>query len=389
MPMQKYSRNTVLKCLLSNKDTADTPSDTHALASIYRYKGSIEKYWKSLLDSSKKLPKPVETILSLGTYELKLSKKNKPYASVSECVNLTKKYSAPHAGLVNAVLKKISTTNQELYLRAEDNFPAWIKEQWASETNLNPRLKNLMRIPEFICGIPGSQLEQTTSVSSYLKRCQIDGQPAYVQSYSSRFVVEVVGEILNQTEGVSFLDICAGKGGKFLGILLTNKSLHKFTAADISEENLSLLKSHIIQYSNLPGFSIEPFQKLSKKSKQYDVVLVDAPCTGSGTWAKNPMSKWICNPSFLKECSQTQEQLIQLGYQLLKPNGFLVYGVCSLFQAEGGNHFRTSKNWEPHDFSTKFLDYHDATYVKKENQIIIEPSCGFDGFYLSCWKKIG
>jgi 16S rRNA (cytosine967-C5)-methyltransferase len=66
-----------------------------------------------------------------------------------------------------------------------------------------------------------------------------------------------------------------------------------------------------------------------------DLVLVDAPCSGSGTWRRNPETRWRLDPGRLDRLVKVQEQLIDIGIELVRPGGHLVYAVCSVLAAEG------------------------------------------------------
>jgi 16S rRNA (cytosine967-C5)-methyltransferase len=78
-----------------------------------------------------------------------------------------------------------------------------------------------------------------------------------------------------------------------------------------------------------------------------DLVLVDAPCSGSGTWRRNPEGRWRLTPERLHRVTALQERLLEIGAELVKPGGALVYAVCSLLSREGAgqiDRFRAARS---------------------------------------------
>jgi 16S rRNA (cytosine967-C5)-methyltransferase len=81
-----------------------------------------------------------------------------------------------------------------------------------------------------------------------------------------------------------------------------------------------------------PGRELEALDDFRGKA---DLVLVDAPCSGTGTWRRNPETRWRINPERLDRLVALQARLLDIGTALLRPGGRLVYAVCSLLAAEG------------------------------------------------------
>ena len=372
MPMQKYSRNTVLKSLLFNdsKDKGTSPADSHALATLFRYQGTIEKIWKNQLTKPKGLPRPIQAILSLGVYELCFSKKEKAYATCSECVELAKKYSKGHSGLVNAVLKKISKLKINIEIEVQDNFPTWIVEKLE-----NKSLENLLEEPQFVVG-PQSQPELKTSLADYIKKGDV-----FVQSHSSRFVVDVLLQLLKKKEAATFLDLCAGKGGKFIGVAQELKSNPiQFFATDKSEHQLAVLKNALAKKEL--GGHVFSWNDFASQPSGFDVVVVDAPCSGSGTWAKNPRGKWFLTQKHLDQCLKTQHDLLEKGLGLTNPGGVLFYSVCSLFLEEAHLEWKTEE-LEPYAMNTEYLTQYGASFSTcARGGVLIQAGQGFEGFFL-------
>ena len=134
------------------------------------------------------------------------------------------------------------------------------------------------------------------------------------------------------------IDFCAGAGGKTLAVAATMQGKGRILAWDISEARLSQLPKrltragvHNVQARALASES-DPFIKRHKDSA--DWVLLDVPCTGSGTWRRNPDLKWRTEEKDLTEMTAIQKKIIESASRLVKPGGRLVYATCSLFEEE-------------------------------------------------------
>lgn len=135
--------------------------------------------------------------------------------------------------------------------------------------------------------------------------------------------------------GHSWWDVCAGSGGKALHIadIMNNKGhiLATDTRSNIIPELERRIKKsglHIIKNKTWNGTN-DP-----APNNMFDGVLVDAPCSGSGTWHRNPDARWRTTHESLKDYIDIQKKILELAASKVRPQGFLVYSVCSLFISE-------------------------------------------------------
>lgn len=140
--------------------------------------------------------------------------------------------------------------------------------------------------------------------------------------------------------GETVLDLCAGAGGKTLAIAADMQLRGRLIAADTDRGRLSQLSPRAVRAGadRVETRLLNPGQEaagLADLAGQCDAVLIDAPCSGSGTWRRNPESRWRLNPDRLARLVATQAELIRLATSLLAPGGRLIYVVCSLLPAEG------------------------------------------------------
>ncbi|PJI87638.1 RsmB/NOP family class I SAM-dependent RNA methyltransferase [Sphingomonas koreensis] len=140
--------------------------------------------------------------------------------------------------------------------------------------------------------------------------------------------------------GMRVVDLCAGGGGKTLALAAAMGNRGELLASDSDRSRLSRLLPRaeragvsIVGTRLLnPGREIEP---LADWTGTADVVLIDAPCSGTGTWRRNPEARWRLTPARLAKLVETQARLLDVGAALVKPGGTLIHIVCSLLDAEG------------------------------------------------------
>ena len=138
--------------------------------------------------------------------------------------------------------------------------------------------------------------------------------------------------------GQRILDLCAGAGGKALAIAAAAPDA-TLVATDSNRARLSKLGPRAERAgARIESRLLNPpreLEELAEWRDQADVVLIDAPCSGSGTWRRNPEGRWRLSPTRLDRLTDVQERLLGIGAELVRPGGFLVYAVCSLLSREG------------------------------------------------------
>ena len=169
---------------------------------------------------------------------------------------------------------------------------------------------------------------------------RIDEHPAFqsglveVQDEGSQLIALACEPI----EGERVLDLCAGAGGKSLALAAAAPAA-TILATDSNRARLSKLAPR----AERAGAAIETrflsppkeLEDLADWKEAADVVLVDAPCSGSGTWRRNPEGRWRLTPERLDRLVAVQQRLLGIAAELVKPGGRLVYAVCSLLSREG------------------------------------------------------
>jgi len=146
---------------------------------------------------------------------------------------------------------------------------------------------------------------------------------------------QVVGLLCDPQPGETWWDTCAGEGGKTLHLsdLMQNKGL--LWASDRAEWRLQKLKRRTgrAKAFNYRSVFWDGGKKLPTKTK-FDGVLVDAPCSGLGTWQRNPQARWTTDENDVRELSVIQKNLLAHVAPSVKPGGKLIFSVCTLTRAE-------------------------------------------------------
>jgi len=160
---------------------------------------------------------------------------------------------------------------------------------------------------------------------------------AEVQDAGSQLIAQACGA----QPGMTVLDLCAGAGGKTLALAADMNGEGRLIAADTVRDRLSRLRPRAERagcadwIETLLLDSGREAEALAPLEGQCDVVLIDAPCTGTGTWRRNPEARWRLTPARLDRVIELQARLLRLALPLVKPGGRLVYAVCSLIDREG------------------------------------------------------
>lgn len=148
-------------------------------------------------------------------------------------------------------------------------------------------------------------------------------------------------EIINLCKarpGEMVIDLCAGGGGKALGLAADMKNKGKILACDVvpfklKNTDIRMRRAGVNIHQSLM-LDERGRKKLNVMKGQADLVLVDAPCSGTGTWRRNPDLRWRLKPAELQKLLKTQVQLLDQASKLVKPGGRLVYATCSILPQE-------------------------------------------------------
>jgi len=157
----------------------------------------------------------------------------------------------------------------------------------------------------------------------------------YVQEASSMFIGHILNYINKEDDGIKVLDLCAAPGGKSTLISSSLKENDLLVANEIIKTRVPVLTDNLTRWgtANTIVSNNDP-KDFSKLNGFFDIILVDAPCSGSGMFRKDPdaMNEW--SEANVNLCHQRQERILADVYPALKENGYLIYSTCSYSIAE-------------------------------------------------------
>jgi len=148
---------------------------------------------------------------------------------------------------------------------------------------------------------------------------------------------QMVALLTDARPGMRVCDYCAGAAGKTLAIAAAMGNRGRITACDTSAPRLEGAEKRLRRagVDNAERHLLAPGDRWAKRrAGQFDRVLVDAPCTGTGTWRRNPDARWRLGEDDLRELSSVQREILDRAAELVRPGGRLVYATCSLLPAE-------------------------------------------------------
>jgi len=199
---------------------------------------------------------------------------------------------------------------------------------------------------------------------------------------------QMVGLLCDPKPGETWWDTCAGEGGKTLHLsdLMQNKGM--LWASDRAEWRLTKLKRRAgrAKVFNYRSAFWDGGKKLPTKTK-FDGVLVDAPCSGIGTWQRNPQARWTTTVDDVRELSVIQKNLLANVAPSVKPGGKLIFSVCTLTRAE------TTGVVEDFNATQSGFEQMELPVLSSGGQqtaatrTIWPQDLGGNGMFIACWRR--
>ena len=204
---------------------------------------------------------------------------------------------------------------------------------------------------------------------------------------------QAVGWLCVPEPGETWWDACAGEGGKTLHLsaLMKNKGL--IWSSDRAEWRLKNLKRRAAraQVFNFRAALWDGGIKLPTKTK-FDGVLVDAPCSGVGTWQRNPHARWTATANDVRELAAIQRDLLAHAAPSVKPGGKLIYSVCTLTRSETHDVVAGFSSMFAADFEPMALPQvseHSALHAPGSSITLWPQDFGGNGMFIAGWRRKG
>lgn len=322
---------------------------TEIVLGCLRWQGELDHLiTHSARRPAEQLDTEVRIALRLGSYQLRHLERIPERAAVWESVELVKRAGKRSAaGLVNAVLRRLPPRPPEAQSH-ELAHPQWLVERW--RRNFGPRLTaslleaNLRRPATYLrlnAQYPPDETSlklaaegvETAPAESPLASRVVRGRPTETECYRQGRIriqdlsSQMVVPLLELDSRRSFLDVCAAPGGKTYQAVELRGSAQDVVAGDRHLHRLKTMRRLATSEVDLVVLDAEtslPFRK------QFDRILVDVPCSGTGTLARNPEIKWRLRPADLEVLQRKQHRILSSALRALPPGGILVYATCSL-----------------------------------------------------------
>jgi 16S rRNA (cytosine967-C5)-methyltransferase len=274
-------------------DSRDAGLASEIVFGVLRYRAQLD-----YLIGPRKLDVEVRIALRMGIYQLRYLERIPRHAAVTESVDLVKRArKTSAAGLVNAILRRtdrdpVAWPSREVEL----SCPEWLLARWERHYG-----------PEAAIEIARAALREPAKFS----------RAGRTQDISSQSIVP----LLCLNAGQSFLDLCAAPGNKTAQAL---ESGVRAVACDVHFHRIKELTDLDAGLLVVDGTKPLPFVR------KFDRILVDAPCSGTGTLGRNPENKWKLRPEDLDDLQRRQKALLANALAVLASGGVLVYSTCSL-----------------------------------------------------------
>ncbi|MEX2466670.1 MAG: transcription antitermination factor NusB [Gemmatimonadota bacterium] len=357
-------------------------------------------------------------VLRLGAYQALYMHSVPVFAAVSEAVDQVREVAGPRpTGLVNAVLRKVAERGDGPdaypdperdplgFLETWGSHPRWLVERWLArwpfetvktlvETD-NRRPKTFLMALDLGTDAVLERLERAGIAAESVAdgptcvRLPEGAHPATALAAVPGSIIQdpaagLVARYADVPSGTVVADLCAAPGGKALAV--SGRAAH-LLAADLSEPRIRMVKENSRRTGR--AVSCVVADALRPPLRQADVVLLDVPCSGTGTLARHPDARWRLEPEGIRRFAGLQDRMLEAAVGLVPPGGLLVYSTCTLEPEE--NEDRIDRFLGTHaDFGIDSTGAVPGEMMDAEGRLSIMPwSAGFDGAFAARMRRTG
>lgn len=341
--------NLFFNALKEELNSKDKPFANRLILTALRRKAAVDKLLSSLMR------KPVSAkyniikyVLLAGSVEL-LYMQTPDYAVINEYVEMAKSQTDRFcAGMVNAVLRNVLKNKENMENQAffPKSFAALLKKDYtpAQIKKMEEMLKILPPLDIFckekpiqVAKMLGGDLYENGSIRVLNPKANISLLSGYDEGlwWVQDMAASLPISLLQNLKGKKVLDLCAAPGGKTAQLLSKGAFV---TALDISESRLSTLKENMARLKlseNLTTLCEDALCFLTDRPEMFDLILLDAPCSATGTFRRHPEILHIKKADDVTKQSILQQRLLEAAAKRVAFWGKLLYCTCSLFQIEG------------------------------------------------------
>lgn len=382
---------------LAPEDRARTQRLTlQTLRSLERADRVLQKHLK------KSTPLTVQNALRLGTVEL--CNGAAAHGVVNDMVAIISKHRhhGKLKGLVNAVLRKVADQGPAEWAKLRvPRLPKWLRsplaQAWGNEAMLAIETAHYAGAPLDITGKPGVDLTPLggTVLATGSRRLTEAGQVSALAGYAAGdwwvqdAAAALPAQILRAQAGERVLDLCAAPGGKTMQMAASGASV---TAVDTSATRMERLRENLTRTGLVADLVVGD---ALEQAGQYDAVLLDAPCSATGTIRRHPDLPHAKDGSAFGELIELQARMLVHAWSLVKPGGRMVFCTCSLLPDEGECQIEEALDMFP-DMTVDAAALEglgiDPAWITEEGGLRLRPDYwpdqgGMDGFYMALLRK--
>ena len=391
---------------------------------VLRWRGRLDFVFGRFLNKPNLAP-PVREALRLGAYQLLFMDRVPAHSAVDGAVSLLDRRNLGWAkGLVNAVLRKVTESevsppeSREDYLAHWESHPRWLVRRWMRGLGEEEALRRcranneeapvVFRVNTLASNARSLMAELESEGVASRPGCADPDCLVFLPDESApgarfsdtaawqegKFIVmdessSLVSRFAGAAAGERILDACAAPGGKTACLAWAAGENGRVVAGEMSSRRLALLKRNCARIRadvRLLRMDAEkpPFHE------GFDLVLVDAPCSGLGVFRRHPDARWRLGEEDLKSQARRQKNLLRGAARAVRRGGRLVYSVC------------TNEPEETEEVAASFrepgfvpirgggaLPEGARNYFKPDGSLRITPGRGLDGFFAMSWRKEG
>ncbi|MFD1744689.1 RsmB/NOP family class I SAM-dependent RNA methyltransferase [Rhizobium helianthi] len=208
---------------------------------------------------------------------------------------------------------------------------------------------------------------------------------------------QIVADLVLPKEGQQVLDYCAGGGGKTLALSASMNNKGQVHAYDADRKRLAPIIERLRRAGTRNVQVHDNIKDMDSLKEKLDIVLVDAPCTGTGTWRRRPDTKWRITPRNIEERLDQQQDAMTSASAYVRPGGTLVYVTCSVLPEENDRQIARFLERNPHfevqsalaDWKTLFGDNAPQPHSANDKTLTLTPaSTDTDGFFFCKMKRM-
>jgi len=372
---------------LRGLSSADKNLATALVLGVLRWQIALDARIRPfLLRPDVKLTPPVEIALRMGAFQLLLLDRIPAHAALSESVELVRAGAPFAVGMVNAVLRKLSTApkvgkklHESTAAFAERlGHPLWLVERWVAAYGRPAAMA--------IC-----EADQQEPGCGALFASESDGAEMPVMDDGSRLVAELAAAAMPEARSV--WDCCAAPGGKTL-VMARRLAGADVLATDASPRRLKGLAERL-EAAGVGGRvrTVEAdAAALPTELGEFDLILCDVPCSGTGTLARNPEIRHRVSVEEIRRQTVRQKEILAAAVKRLAPGGRLVYSTCSLEREENEDVVAGViglRRVPVEGLLERVALKGDASAVVSGDVLRTLPGCGFegDGFFAAVFER--